>query len=96
MKMPSASNLGRQLAFLLTGLICCLLLPQTRADLPPNLEPEYRPADGEFDALGKAVAALVKSRDTAAFSTNLSASADDWRSIITTNLSSEESNRLNS
>jgi len=87
---------ARHLAFFLAGLIFCLLSPQTRADLPANPEKEYQPAKGEFDALGKAVEALLKSRDTAGFSTNLSVSAEDWQSIITTNLTGEELNRLKS
>ena len=96
MKLPFTFQPTRHLAFFLAGLIFCLLSPQTRADLPANPEKEYQPANGEFDALGKAVEALLKSRDTAGFSTNLSVSEEDWQSIITTNLSGEESNRLKS
>lgn len=71
-------------------------LPQTLADLPFPPEKEYQPANGEFNALGKAVVELLKSRETTSFATNFSVTAADWQSVVTTNLSSDDVERLKS
>ena len=58
------------------------------------MTPPYQPTSDEFDPVGKAIVALLQSKDAASFARSLSPSAADWNSVITTNLSSEESERI--
>jgi thiol-disulfide isomerase/thioredoxin len=55
---------------------------------------EYQPAGDEFDAVGKAVVQLLQTKDDARFATNMSVSAEDWQSLITTNLPVADQERM--
>jgi thiol-disulfide isomerase/thioredoxin len=77
----------------LAGAILGLSMAQVRsADSPLH----FQPASDEFDALGRAVIELLHSRDALPFATNLAVSANDWHSLITTNLTADDLERLNS
>jgi thiol-disulfide isomerase/thioredoxin len=56
--------------------------------------PEYQPSPGEWDPIGQTVLTLLQSRDAARFASSLVVSADDWNSLVTTNLSSEQVQRF--
>jgi hypothetical protein len=45
-----------------------------------------RPTENEFASVSHSVVALLQSRDTARFAREISPSADDWKSIASTNL----------
>ncbi|MGA2244241.1 MAG: TlpA disulfide reductase family protein [Verrucomicrobiota bacterium] len=64
------------------------------ADLPAAPTGDYQPAPGEFDAVGKAVLGLVRSKNTAHFAKDMGLSAEDWRSVSTTNLTKEDAERI--
>ena len=95
--MKTASFLSRKhlSSIFLTGLLLCMLLPSALAALPPmDNSKEYQPVSGEFDAVGKAVVQLLQTRNAAQFATNVSVSAEDWQSLITTDLTAEEQERI--
>jgi thiol-disulfide isomerase/thioredoxin len=97
--MKPVSFLGRKTFFsiFLTSLFLCLLLPAGPAALPPaDNRMEYQPAGDEFDAVGKAVVQLLQTKDVARFATNMAVSAEDWQSLLTTNLAKEDQDRINS
>ena len=82
-------------ALALAAFFLGLLLPQIpAADSPPGMMQEYQPAKGEFDAVGRAVLALLQTKNTAELATNLSVSAADWQSLASTNLSGEDADKL--
>jgi hypothetical protein len=94
MKNPIRSLLAAS-AGCLAGLLIIPLTPQARAAEPPaDRAQDYQPASDEFDALGRAVVELLESKDATRFATNLAVSAKDWHSLITTNLTPDESERL--
>lgn len=91
--MKPVSFLGRKppLPIFLTSLFLCLLLPAAPAALPPpDNGGEYQPAGNEFDAVGKTVVQLLQTKDAARFATNMAVSAEDWQSLVTTNLTLDE------
>ena len=95
MKPASLFGRNRHAALFLGGLFLGLLLPfASAADSPLNTGKEYQPLGDEFDAVGKAVVQLLQTKDAARFATNMSVSAEDWQSLITTNLSSAEQERM--
>ncbi len=53
---------------------------------PPQRHPPMRPATNEFEKVSAAVTSLIKNRDTAQFAKELTASADDWKAMASTNL----------
>lgn len=63
----------------------------TSTNAPSN---DNQPGPGEFDVVGKAVLDLVQSRDAAALAKGLSASAEDWHALLTTNLSKADADQL--
>jgi thiol-disulfide isomerase/thioredoxin len=82
--------------FCLAGLIFNLFALQAHAaDGPAGNVKMYQPTNDEFSAIGNAVVALLQTRDATAFARDLSVSSQDWHSLITTNLSDEQSERLN-
>ncbi|HTQ49794.1 MAG TPA: TlpA disulfide reductase family protein [Candidatus Acidoferrales bacterium] len=92
-----AIPLGRPFAVLgLVGLFLSLFVSQAGAadSSAPKME-AYQPANGEFSAIGNAVVALLQTRDASVFAKNLSVSPQDWHSLITTNLSTDQSERIN-
>jgi thiol-disulfide isomerase/thioredoxin len=95
--MKPASFLGRKYLFSIFSTSLCLwwLLPAAPAALPPaDNHTEYQPAGDEFDAVGKAVVQLLQSKDAARFATNLAVSAEDWQSLVTTNLTLDEKEKI--
>jgi thiol-disulfide isomerase/thioredoxin len=96
MKAPVRICLQCCCTIVLSGLFCALPVSPAQAAASPVIPPkDYQPASDEFDAMGQEIVALLKTRDAASFATNLSASAKDWQSLATTNLSSEELERVN-
>ena len=63
------------------------------ASAPPA---EYHATPSEFDGVGKAVLALIQSKDAAGFAKAVGVSAEDWRSLSTTNLSKADADQLDS
>src|ERR1700720_4316982 len=69
------------------GLLLFLSSPPTHAAEPPaEVVKEYQPQKDEFATLGEAVLKLLRDGDTARFATNLAPNAEDWKSILSTNL----------
>lgn len=95
MKLSFPLSHARPLVFFLVGLVFSRLLPQSRADATKP-ENEYQPANDEFDPVGRAVVELLKSHDPVGFATNLSVRVEDWQSVATTNLSSQDLDALKS
>lgn len=94
MNLSFPSQTCRPAKFWLAGFIFGLFMSTIQAaDLPPKM---YQPTNGEFSAIGNAVVALLQTKDAGSFATNVSASSQDWRSLITTNMSSDQKDRLNS
>ncbi len=58
-------------------------LPAADSFRPP---PEYHPGEGDFLAISNSVIALLQTRDVAAFAREVTASAGDWKSMLSTNL----------
>lgn len=54
-----------------------------------------RPATNEFDSVSSALVRLLQARDTARFAQEISASAEDWQSIASTNVPNLEENLKN-
>ncbi len=97
MNPPFAPGLKRLFALSLGGLLLCLCQSSAPAAVPPfDPGPEYQPAAGEFDFVGKAVVQLLQTKDASGFATNLAVNAQNWRSLITTNLPPKEAERLES
>lgn len=96
MKTGFSSGLWRIDASILCGVFLAVLVlcPVRAADTPRVSMKEYQPAPGEFDFVGKAVVDLLRSKDAGTFATNMSVCADDIRSLETTNLSSDDLERL--
>jgi len=95
MKPQFHSRLKPPHELFLIGLFLGLLIFQTpAADSPFDPGQEYRPTSDEFDAVGKAVVQLLKTKDSAFFAMNMSVSAEDWQSLITTNLALTEQERI--
>ena len=79
----------------LAGLFLVLVAPQMRAAGPPaGAMKEYQSAPDEFSALGKNVMELLRSGDAAGFATNLAATAEDWKSVYSTNLPAQDEDAL--
>lgn len=76
----------------LSGLMLFILSTRANAQSPP-LE-EYQPTNGEFDVLGQAVVELLKTHAITNFAVQNSPAANDWQSIITTNLSKDLVDRI--
>jgi thiol-disulfide isomerase/thioredoxin len=70
------------------GVLCLgLLAPKIPAsDSPPAARKILKPADDEFAAVSHSVIALLQSRDTARFAREITASAEDWKAIASSNL----------
>jgi thiol-disulfide isomerase/thioredoxin len=83
------------LPFVIAGLACFLLPAQTRAQFPVPPETEYQPAQDEFDALGKAVLDLLKTRAADGFAAKFSVKLADWQSVPATNASKDDAERVN-
>jgi hypothetical protein len=66
--------------------LCLISAPITALAAPGDPQPEYQPAPDEFTPLANAVLELLKTGDAARFATNFAATADDYRSIVPTNL----------
>jgi thiol-disulfide isomerase/thioredoxin len=56
----------------------------TRGQDAPALQ-RFQPAEDEFAAVGRSVAALLQSRDTARFAKEITPSPEDWTAIASTN-----------
>ena len=56
------------------------------ADSPPATPRFIHPAEDEFAAVSRAVIALLQTRNTARFAGEITASAEDWKAIASTNL----------
>ncbi|MGA2174736.1 MAG: TlpA disulfide reductase family protein [Verrucomicrobiota bacterium] len=64
-----------------------LFAPQTPAGSSTPLAPKaVKPAEDEFGAVSRSVVALLRSRDAARFAREITASAEDWEAIASTNL----------
>jgi len=79
----------------LTGVLLLGLSVSLHADSPTPPKVEYKLTDGEMDTIAQSVVLLLKTRNTGEFVTNLAVKAGDWKSIITTNLSQEDTDRIN-
>ena len=91
MKPESCLYFKCQLTLCLASLFFCLLTPPApAADVPVDTSKEYQPASDEFASVGKAVVELLQTRETIRFATNMAVSAEDWQSVLTTNLSLSE------
>ncbi|MGD0059610.1 MAG: thioredoxin-like domain-containing protein [Verrucomicrobiia bacterium] len=82
-----------------TLCLCALLFgslaPQTLvAESAATSIKEYQPTNGEFDAVGKAVVELLQTRDSARFATNMSVSAENWLSLLSTNMPLREQEQI--
>jgi hypothetical protein len=60
----------------------------------PDRGNAYKPTDGEFDALGRAVVRLLQTRDAARFATDMSVSAADWLSWMTPKLPADDQENI--
>ena len=75
------------LSFGLAVLVLSLFAPQTPAGSSTPLAPKaVKPADDEFAAVSRCVIVLLQSRDTARFAREVTATAEDWKSIASANL----------
>ena len=71
----------------LAVLFLGLFAPQTPAQSPAPLPPKaVKPADDDFAAVSHSVIVLLQSRDTARFAREVTATAEDWKAIASTNL----------
>lgn len=96
MKPPFLSGLKRHLALVLGGLVTSLFISTVSVAQPSGFDrTEYQPLAGEFDPVGKAVLELLQTKDAGRFATNWSVRAQDWESLISTNVKPEEVERLN-
>lgn len=91
---PSFLGLKRLFALSLGGLFLSLLSSVPAALPPPGNTQEYQAAPNEFDSLGKAVVQLLQTRDAGTFATNRSVTAEDWQSMVSTNMTAEEQERI--
>lgn len=83
MKTPRVLSLALW-AILASGVIG-LAIP-TQAQTIPVPPAEYKPVDGEFDALGRAVVELFQSQSASNFVAKVVIRGTDYQSLITTNL----------
>ncbi len=71
------------------GIIILLLALVARqaalADSPGPLK-RFQPAPDEFEAVSRSVVGLLQGKDTAKFANEITASAEDWKAIASTNL----------
>lgn len=96
MKPPFVPGLKRHLALVLGGLVISLFFSTVSVAQPAGGDrTEYKPSDGEFDAVGKAVVELLQTRDAGRFATNWTVRAQDWQSLISTNLKPADLEKLN-
>src|SRR6267142_4308996 len=95
MKPAFLPDLKLLFLIILTGVCLCPVAPNATA-APPALDAgkDYQPTSSEFDAVGKAAVQLLQTRDAAWFATNMFVSTEDWQSLITTNLTVEEQERI--
>jgi thiol-disulfide isomerase/thioredoxin len=73
-------------------VLCALLLPL----VAESAEPDNQPKGNEFDAVGEAVVKLLQSHDAAGFATNLAVGAEDWLSILSSNLPAADAEKVKS
>lgn len=86
MKPVFCFHRGRICALFLSSWLAAFFvfsLPAADSNRPP--EP-YRPTAGEFLDISNAVMTLLHTRDAATFAQAVSASKDDWKSMLSTNL----------
>src|SRR5262245_56405322 len=74
---------------MLTSLVS-VLIAVVSATSVYGAEQKFQPAKDEFTAVGQAVVELLQRRDTAKFASRLVASVDDWKSVLSTNLPSND------
>jgi len=83
-------RLPGSLGFTLSGGIAILFLalvaPQTARADSPGPPKRFQPAPDELGAVNRSVVALLQERDTAKFAKEITASAEDWKAIASTNL----------
>lgn len=88
---------GRVVGFSYTAILALnFFLPAALMAQPMENERPLKPARGEFDAVGKAIVELLQTRDSKRFATSMAASAEDFQSLVTPNLSSQERDLLGS
>jgi thiol-disulfide isomerase/thioredoxin len=78
------------LSFLAFPWLCLISAPSNVLAAAGDPPPLYEPAPDEFTPLANAVLELLKTGDAARFATNFAATADDYRSIFSTNQASQE------
>ena len=68
--------------------ILLLALPGRQTSLAANAAApgRFQPAPDEFAAVSRSVVALLQRRDTAKFAQEITASAEDWKAVASTNL----------
>jgi thiol-disulfide isomerase/thioredoxin len=59
---------------------------QAAQESAPRRPRVFRPEPGEFTAVSNSVITLLKTRDTARFATEMTATAEDWKAIASTNV----------
>lgn len=97
MKTPLVPGLKSHFALVLGGLfLCWFSSAMLAAPSEFGAAKEYQPMPDEFDPVGKAVKQLLQTKDAAGFATNFAVSAQDWQSLVTTNLPAAEAERLKS
>jgi len=83
--MKTLRVLSRALWAILASGVIGLAIP-TQAQTIPVPPAEYKPVDGEFDALGQAVVELFQSQSASNFVAKVVIKGTDYQSLITTNL----------
>ncbi|HEX5221713.1 MAG TPA: TlpA disulfide reductase family protein [Verrucomicrobiae bacterium] len=78
----------RPLLILLTFLVL-------KADVE-SAEQSRQPKGDEFDTVGEAVVKLLQSHDAANFATNLGVAAEDWLSVVSSNLPAADAEKIKS
>src|SRR5258707_14691015 len=90
----SATRVLRTAAGLVAGGCLCLCASRAPAAEPQAPRKEYEPAKEEFAGLEKAVEALFQDRDVGRFARELTATVEDYRAVLSTNLAAEAEERL--
>lgn len=67
-------------------LLLALVARQTALAQSPGPFKRFQPATNEFETVRRSVVGLLKEKDTAKFANEMTASAEDWKAIASTNL----------
>lgn len=72
-------------------VLLVFLLPKAGSK---SAEQTNQPQSDEFDPVGEAVVKLLQSHDAARFATNIAVSAEDWLSVVSSNLPAADAEKI--